>query len=346
MNGFNLFLILKLLQNGIKYGVKDLIVMPYKYYKNNGIIEIPIGAILGSLSLIVKPVSALMDSISILSNCISHEVLKGEEHFDIDEDYMYYLLERKRQRREWIFNKDNKEKIRRYKELNIDILLNLIGDGLNIDNEIERGIYNEYYHIDKIFITKYTFQEKSLRKNTNDLIFNNENENTDIIINNENDINNNEYTRNNNIIATFTIIAFIRNKDNNEYSIMIYLININKIKSERKFDLFINKEKKDKDYIISKKLKDIIPCKDIISLNTEEGKNNIIIYYQKERDKKSINKNKIVSLLKYNYFPSFYGFLYLKKTYITISIDFSSKYILNEFKDYFKKIKLNQKNNK
>jgi hypothetical protein len=78
MNGFNLFLILKLLQNGIKYGVKDLIVMPYKYYKNNGIIEIPIGAILGSLSLIVKPVSALMDSISILSNCISHEVLKGE----------------------------------------------------------------------------------------------------------------------------------------------------------------------------------------------------------------------------------------------------------------------------
>ena len=347
INGFNLLLILKILQNGVKYGVKDLFVMPYKYYKNNGIIEIPIGAIYGSLSLVIKPVSALMDSISILSNCISHEVLKGEENFDIDEDYMYYILERKRQRREWVYNLDNKEKIRRYKELNIDVLLNLIGDGLNIDNEIERGIYNEYYHIDKIFITKYTIQEKSITKKiSNDILYNNEKENTDIITLNKNNINNKENI-NNNIIATFTIIAFIRNKENNEYSIMIYIVNINKIKNERTFDLFTNKENNDKNYIISKKLQDIIPCKDIVSINVEEGKNNIIICYQKERDKKSISKVKMMSLLKHNYFSSFYGFLYLKKTYITININFSSKYILKEFRDYFKNLKYNnQKKNK
>ena len=64
-NGFNFRLISKILGNGIKYGITDLIIIPYKYYKKNGIIEVPIGTILGTMSLIVKPVSSLMDCISI-----------------------------------------------------------------------------------------------------------------------------------------------------------------------------------------------------------------------------------------------------------------------------------------
>ena len=115
-NGFNLLLVMKILANGIKFGVKDLFGIPYKYYMNKGIIEIPIGAILGSITLLIKPTSSIMDSISILSNSISHEILKGEKNFDIDEDHMYYSYDRKRQRRESIYNPDNKEKIRKYKE--------------------------------------------------------------------------------------------------------------------------------------------------------------------------------------------------------------------------------------
>ena len=340
INGFNLLLIMKILGNGIKFGVKELFGIPFKYYEKKGIIEIPIGAILGSISLLVKPVSAVMDSISILSNSISHEILKGERNYDIDEDYMYNYYDRKRQRRELIYNPDNKEKIRKYKEENIDILLKLIGECINIDNEIELGILNGNYYIEKIFITKYNVQKNDLGKKSGDIIFN-ENEITDLItpINKDN-FNNNENI-NDNIIVTFTIIAFIKNKSNNEYSILIYIVNLNKNKNERKFELFSNKKNTDKDYNISMNLQYIIPCKDIISINLDISKDHIELSYQKERKKDLINKKQVIPLLKYNHFLSFYSFLYLNKTKINISINFSSKYILNEFLDYFKKLKYN-----
>ena len=174
----------------------------------------------------------------------------------------------------------------------------------------------------------------------NDFIFNNENEKMNTI-NTINKDNNNEKAKNNSIIITFTIIVFIKNRKNKEYSLMIYIVNVNKNKNERKFELFTNKKKSDKDYNISVKLQDIIPCKDIISVNYDIGKDNINLCYQKERKKQLINKGKLISLFKYNYFSSFYSYLYLNKTNINININFSSKYILNEFIDYYKKIKYN-----
>ena len=330
-NGFNLLLISKILGNGIKYGFRDLIVIPYKYYQNNGMIELPIGVILGTLSLIVKPISSTMDSISILSNSISHEILKGEKNYDIDEDYMYYSYNKKRQRREWIY--DDK-KIRRYKEENIDILLKLIGDCFNIDNEIERGIINGNYYIDKLFITKYKI--KIDESNSNEILFNNDNE-----INEMKNIKENKDQINNNFILSFTVITFIKNIKNNEFSIMIYIININRNKNERKFELFKNKNKSDKDYKISMNLQYIIPCKDIISLNYNKNDKNINILYQKERKREKINNTKIIHLLKFNNFGAFYRFLYFNKEKAYININFSSKYILNEFLDYYSKIKYN-----
>ena len=337
-NGLNLLLIMKILGNGIRFGVKDLFNLPFKYYKNKGIIEIPIGMILGSISLLVKPVSAVMDSVSILSNSISHELLKGERNFDIDEDYMYYSYDRKRQRREKIYNPNNKEKIRKYKEENIDILLKLVGDCINIDNAVELGMINGNYHIEKIFITKYIIENKNMKKEQNDVKFNNENDINDFSIPFNKDIQNtNEIS--NNIITEFTVLVFIKNKENKEYSILIYIVNMGKNKNERKFDLFSNKKKKDNNFNISMKLKDIIPCKDIISINLENGKDALTIFYQKEKNISSLNKTKIISLLRNNYFSSFYAYLYLNKKKLSININFSSKYILKEFLDYFKKIK-------
>ena len=337
-NGLNLLLIMKIIGNGIGFGLKDLFNIPFKYYQKKGIIEIPIGAILGSISLLIKPLSAVMDSISILSNSISHELLKGENNFDIDEDYMYYSYDRKRQRREKIYNPNNKEKIRKYKEENIDIILKLIGDCINIDNDIELGMINGNYHIEKIFITKYNIENKIIKKEQNDIKFSIENDNTDFSFPfNKEMQNNNEI--NNDPITEFTILAFIKNKENKEYSIIIYVVNMNKNKNERKFDLFSNKKKKDQNFNISMKLRDIIPCKDIISINLEKGKDNVKILYHKERKIPSFNKTKIMSFLNYNYFSSFYGFLYLNKNKISININFSSKYILKEFIDYFKKLK-------
>ena len=331
--GFNLVLIAKIFGNGMKYGFRDLIAIPYKSYKKNGIIEIPIGVILGTLSLIVKPISATMDGISILSNSISHEILKGEQNYDIDEDYLYYSYTKKRQRREWIY--DNK-RIRRYKEENIDILLKLIGDCFNIDNEIERGIINGNYYIDKLFITKYNIR-KDEAKNSKEILFNNENGVGDVKNKINNEENDNQFGVN--FIISFTVIAFIRNLKNNEFSIMIYIININRNKNERKFELFKNKKKKEKDYKISMNLQCIIPCKDIISLNYNKNEDNIIVLYQKERNKENINKEKVITLLKYNHFANFYRFFYFNKEKACININFSSKYILNEFFDYYSKIK-------
>ena len=330
-NGFNFRLISKILGNGIKYGITDLIIIPYKYYKKSGIIEVPIGTILGTMSLIVKPVSSLMDCISILSSTISHEILKGENNYDIDEDYLYYSYNKKRHRREWIY--DNK-KIRSYKEENIDILLKLIGDCFNIDNEIERGIINGNYYIDKLFITKYKI--KIDESNSNEILFNNDNE-----INEMKNIKENKDQINNNFILSFTVITFIKNIKNNEFSIMIYIININRNKNERKFELFKNKNKSDKDYKISMNLQYIIPCKDIISLNYNKNDKNINILYQKERKREKINNTKIIHLLKFNNFGAFYRFLYFNKEKAYININFSSKYILNEFLDYYSKIKYN-----
>ena len=88
-------------------------------------------------------------------------------------------------------------------------------------------------------------------------------------------------------------------------------------------------------------LQDIIPCKEIISINYDKGKDIITLCYQKQRKKEKINKGKIISMLKYNCFSNFYGYLYLNKTIVNISINFSSKYILNEFLDYFNKLKYN-----
>ena len=337
-NGFNLVLISKILGNGMKYGFKDLIVIPYNYYQNNGFIEIPIGIILGTISLLVKPISATMDSISILSNSISHEILKGEKNYEIDEDYFYYTYNKKRHRREW-FN-DNKE-IRRYKEENIDILLKLIGDCFNIDNEIERGIINGNYYIDKLFITKYSINNDDGMKNSKEIIYSN----------NDNDINDtknrktekeNEEQIENCFIMSFTVIAFIKNMKNNEFSIMTYIININRNKIGRKFELFKNKKKMEKDYKISMNLQNIIPCKDIISLNYNKSEENIIILYQKERKKDNINMDKMISLLKYNHLANYYGYIFFNKEKAYYNINFSSKYILNEFLDYYSKIKYNK----
>ena len=326
--GFNLFLISKILLNGIEYGIKDLIVMPYKYYSNNGIIEIPIGIILGTLSSVVKPLSAMMDSISILSNVISYELLKGEKNYDIDEDYMYYTYNKKRQRRE--FNSNNT--IKKYKEENIDILLKLIGDCFNIDNDIERGIINGNYIIDKLFITKYNIKQgKDNNLNKNDINdINNYEKNIDIksiIYNNKNY---NDY------IIHFTVIAFIKNIKN-DFWIMIYKITLN-INKNKKFKLFKNKNKKEKDYNISMNLEYIIPFKDVISINYNKNDENIILLYQKEK-KKFIKKKLIMSLLKYNYFSSFYSYCYFKKEKANINVNFCSKFILNEFLDYYTKLK-------
>ena len=336
-NGFNLVLISKILGNGMKYGFKDLIVIPYKYYQNNGVIEIPIGIILGTISLIVKPISATMDSISILSNSISHEILKGEKNYEIDEDYLYYTYSKKRHRRE-LFN-DNKE-IRRYKEENIDILLKLIGDCFNIDNEIERGIINGNYYIDKLFITKYSINNDDGLKNSKETLFNIDNEINDT--KNRKTEKENEEQIENYFIMSFTVIAFIKNLKNNEFSIMIYIININRNKIGRKFELFKNKKKNEKNYKISMNLQNIIPCKDIISLNYNKNEENIILLYQKERKNENIDKNKMITLLKYNHFANLYGCIYFNKEKAYININFSSKYILNEFLDYYSKIKYNK----
>ena len=64
---------------------------------------------------------------------------------------MHYSYDRKRKRRESIYNPDNKEKIRKNKEENIDIFLKLIGDCINIDNEIELGIINGKYYLKNIY---------------------------------------------------------------------------------------------------------------------------------------------------------------------------------------------------
>ena len=332
-NGFNLRLITKILGNGIKFGIKDLIIIPYVYYKKSGIIEVPIGTILGTLSLIVKPISAIMDCVSIFSNNISHEILKWENNYDIDEDYMYYSYNKKRQRREWIY--DDK-KIRSYKEENIDILLKLIGDCFNIDNEIERGIINGNYYIDKLFITKYNIGNEEI-KNSKEIFSDEKGEiNKEKIIENENG---NKEEINNAFTITFTIIAFIKNIKNNEFSLMIYIINLNQYKKERKFELFKKNKEKEKDYKISMNLQNIIPCKDIISINYNKNDENIILMYEKERKKETNNQTKLISLLKFNHFASFYRFYYSTKEKAYININFSSKYILNEFLDYYSKIK-------
>ena len=332
-NDFNFRLISKILGNGIKYGIKDLIIIPYVYYKKSGIIEVPIGTILGTLSLIVKPISAIMDCVSIFSNNISHEILKWENNYDIDEDYMYYSYNKKRQRREWIY--DDK-KIRSYKEENIDILLKLIGDCFNIDNEIERGIINGNYYIDKLFITKYNIGNDEI-KNSKEIFSDEKGEiNKEKIMENENG---NKEQVNNAFTITFTIIAFIKNIKNNEFSLIIYIINLNLYKKERKFELFKKNKEKEKDYKISMNLQNIIPCKDIISINYNKNDENIILMYEKERKKEANNQTKLIPLLKFNHFASFYRYYYSTKEKAYININFSSKYILNEFLDYYSKIK-------
>ena len=332
-NGFNFRLISKILGNGIKYGITDLVVIPYKYYKKKGVIELPIGTVLGTLSFVVKPISAFMDCISILSNSISHEILKGENNYDIDEDYMYYSYNKKRHRREWIY--DDK-KLRSYKEENIDILLKLIGDCFNIDNEIERGIINGNYYIDKLFITKYNIKKEEINY-SKEILSNHKGEEIEQKIK-EKEIENEEST-NYSFIATFTVISFIKNIKNNEFSIMIYTININRNKNERKFELFKNKKKMENEYKISMNLQCIIPCKDIISINFNKNEDNIIILFEKERKKQSINKTKLISLLKFDYFSAFYRYYYFLKEKSFININFSSKYIMNEFLEYYSRIK-------
>ena len=123
---------------------------------------------------------------------------------------------------------------------------------------------------------------------------------------------------------------------------MIYIININRNKIGRKFELFKNKKKNEKNYKISMNLQNIIPCKDIISLNYNKNEENIILLYQKERKNENIDKNKMITLLKYNHFANLYGCIYFNKEKAYININFSSKYILNEFLDYYSKIKYNK----
>ena len=118
---------------------------------------------------------------------------------------------------------------------------------------------------------------------------------------------------------------------------MIYKITLN-INKNKKFKLFKNKNKKEKDYNISMNLEYIIPFKDVISINYNKNDENIILLYQKEKNN-FIKKKSVMSLLKYNYYSSFYSYCYFKKDKANININFCSKFILNEFLDYYTKLK-------
>ena len=300
----NIFLLMKILINGLKIGVKDVIYIPYKYYKTKGIIEIPIGAILGTISLVIKPMSAVMDSISLFSDIVSHEILKGEKNFD--EDYLYYSYNRMRHRRENVFEsnldvENNKiKKIKKYKEENIDILMKLIGDGINIDNEIERGIINRMYKIKKIFISKIDE-------------------------------------------CKYKIIVFIKNSKNKEYSIMIYNVNLIKKSNTTSLELFTKANNEKNNMNITTNLRNIIPLKNIISVNLDDDNNKVNICYRVKNNnqEQKLNKNLINSMIKYNFYASFYSFIYGNNALNNIIIQFSSHYILHEFLIYYNKKKFN-----
>lgn len=66
---------IKLMLVGIKFGMRDLVWFPYWYYSNKGVFYLPKGSFLGLTSIIVKPVSGVLDFVSFFSNQMAKSVL-------------------------------------------------------------------------------------------------------------------------------------------------------------------------------------------------------------------------------------------------------------------------------
>lgn len=85
---------MKLMLVGIKFGMRDLVWFPYWYYSNKGVMYLPKGSMLGLTSIIVKPVSGVLDFVSFFSNQMAKSVL-----VDYDAKFKYIRINHVRNKR-------------------------------------------------------------------------------------------------------------------------------------------------------------------------------------------------------------------------------------------------------
>ena len=88
---------------GIKFGMRDLVWFPYWYYSNKGVFYLPKGSFLGLTSIIVKPVSGVLDFVSFFSNQMAKSVL-----VDYDVKFNYKRINHIRNKR--LFWEEEKNK--------------------------------------------------------------------------------------------------------------------------------------------------------------------------------------------------------------------------------------------
>lgn len=69
----------KIILLGIKYGVRDFLLLPYLYYRRRGLLYLPKGIYLGLASIFVKPLTGLLDFLSFFSGNIAKRFLQSYE---------------------------------------------------------------------------------------------------------------------------------------------------------------------------------------------------------------------------------------------------------------------------
>ena len=160
-NNNNIINIFKLISIGLKYGINDIFYFPYIYYKKKGIFEVPIGTLMGLISLFVKPISGIMDGISMIANNMSKNILYVGNSFD--NNFIYDINNRIRYNRK--LNKKN-NKIEEYNKLHqmIEYFLNS-----NIDEFKYRIGTNDSIEIIKHFF--YNDKNEDNKENKQNFIF-------------------------------------------------------------------------------------------------------------------------------------------------------------------------------
>jgi hypothetical protein len=90
---------IRLMGNGLLFGVRDLVYFPYMYTKNKGMFYFLEGGLNGISSAVVKPLSGVLDFVSFGSKCMAKIVLI---------DYAYKIKrERVKKRKEFYINENN-----------------------------------------------------------------------------------------------------------------------------------------------------------------------------------------------------------------------------------------------
>ena len=84
---------------GVEYGIRDFVWFPYMYYNKKGVLYLPKGSIMGLTSIVVKPMSGVLDFMSFFSNQMAKSVLVD---YDVKARFKHIRDKRK------IWNEKNK----------------------------------------------------------------------------------------------------------------------------------------------------------------------------------------------------------------------------------------------